>query len=118
MAMLMAQDGLARPDLDLDRTAMGWMGMGTPLGSMPGWVPEDRVQALREAEGVEADVLFLELMQDHHRGGVHMAEYEAANGSDPVLRELAARMARNQTIEVNEYQSVLDRIRGATPDPS
>jgi uncharacterized protein (DUF305 family) len=118
MAMLMAQDGLARPDLDLERTAMDWMGMGTPLAYMPGWVPEDRMQALRDAEGLEADLLFLELLQEHHRGGVHMAEYEAANGSDPALRELAGRMARNQTIEVNEYQNVLDRLRGTTSDPS
>jgi uncharacterized protein (DUF305 family) len=118
MAVLMAQDGLARPDLDLDRTAMSWMGMGTPLSYMPGWAQEDQIEALREAEGVEADILFLELMQAHHRGGVHMAEYAADNGSDPFLRDLAARMARNQTIEVNEYQVALDRLRERAADAS
>lgn len=58
----------------------------------------------------DADALFLELMAEHHRGGIHMADYAADNASDPGARALAARMARNQAIEVNEYARTAERL--------
>jgi uncharacterized protein (DUF305 family) len=118
MAMVMDQHGVVRPDLDLDRPVMGWMGMPTTLGSMPGWAQEDQLQALADATGNDADLLFLELMQAHHLGGVHMAETAAAAGSNPELRALAERMARNQRIEVNEYQIAIDRLTQAGTTPT
>lgn len=48
--------------------------------------------------------------QDHHRGGVHMAAYAAQNAADPFVRGLAARMARNQRIEVGELQAARGRV--------
>jgi uncharacterized protein (DUF305 family) len=110
MAMLMAQNGVARPDLSLERPTMGWMGMSSTLGTMPGWVAADDVEALRTASGTEADLLFLRLMQQHHAGGAHMSEYAAEQADSPELRALAARMARNQRIEIGEYQTVIDRL--------
>lgn len=110
MAMLMAQNGVARPDLDLERPTMGWMGMSGTLGTMPGWVGAADVEALRTATGADADRLFLTLMQQHHAGGAHMSEYAAEQAESPELRALAARMARNQRIEIAEYQQVLDRL--------
>ena len=117
MAMLMDQHDVVRPDLDLGRSAMGWMDMGSPLSDMPGWAQEDDIQALRDARGTEADILFLQLMQAHHRGGAHMADFAARAGSDPELGALAGRMARNQRIEVNEYQTVLDRLNQTANRP-
>ena len=52
-------------------------------------------------------------MGEHHLGGVHMAEYAAEHGSDPQIRELAARMARNQRIEAKEYEAQLQRLAAA-----
>ncbi len=117
MAMLMNQHDVVRPDLDLGRSAMGWMDMGSPLSDMSGWARDDDIQALRDARGAAADILFLQLMQAHHRGGAHMADFAAQAGSDPELGVLAGRMARNQRIEVNEYQTVLDRLNQTANRP-
>ena len=53
-------------------TAMAWMGMGMPVESMPGLATDDQMNALALAEGLESDVIFLELMAAHHRGGADM----------------------------------------------
>jgi uncharacterized protein (DUF305 family) len=41
---------------------------------MPGMASDADLQKLRDASGVEAEILFLELMTEHHKGGVEMAE--------------------------------------------
>ena len=71
---------------------------------------DQSLEQLEQASGRQADRLFLTLMREHHLGGVHMADEAAAHASDPDIRELAARMARNQRIEANEYQAVLARL--------
>ena len=100
-----------RPDV-----AMEWMGMSFPPGEMPGMADGDELAALRNADGDDADALFVALMIDHHRGGVAMAEAAATSSSDPWVRELAARMARNQAIEINEMEAARKRV-GLTADP-
>jgi len=118
MAMLMAQHGVARPEFDLDRPAMEWMDMTSTLGTMPGWASEAEIEQLRASSCTEADLLFLRLMQAHHRGGVHMADQAATDADAPELRELAERMARFQTTEIAEYQQVIDRITAAQANGS
>lgn len=101
-----------------DRPAMvmEWMGMATPADEMPGLASDAELAALREASGEQADALFIALMQDHHRGGVAMAEAAAERASDPWVRELAERMARNQAIEINEMEAARGRT-GLPEDP-
>jgi uncharacterized protein (DUF305 family) len=100
---------------DRSETAMAWMGEDVPVEQMPGLVAADEMSALLRAEGRAVDTLFVPLMQDHHRGGVHMADYAATEASDPAVRALAARMARNQRIEVGELDSARER---ASLDPA
>lgn len=95
---------------DLDRTAMAWMGMGSAVAAMPGMQSEEALARLDAATGLEASRLFLTMMGEHHLGGVHMADYAAQHGSDPQIRELAARMARNQRVEAKEYEAQLRRL--------
>lgn len=90
--------------------AMGWMGMGVPVEQMPGLLTDEQMDQLRDAEGADLDELFLDLMAEHHRGGLHMATYAAENASDADVRELAARIARNQAKEINEYRMLADRL--------
>jgi uncharacterized protein (DUF305 family) len=89
---------------------MAWMDMPVAVDRMPGYLTDDQVDELGRARGREADSLFLELMAEHHLGGLHMAEYAAANADDHDVRELAARMARNQAIEINEYAMLAERL--------
>lgn len=106
------QLGVANPEYTPERETMGWMGMPTPLKTMPGMATDEQIAQLDAARGIESDRLFLTLMQAHHLGGAHMADYEAAHGANPSVKEMAKGMARNQRIEVNEYQGVLDRLNG------
>ncbi|MFS8586795.1 MAG: DUF305 domain-containing protein [Acidimicrobiia bacterium] len=84
--------------------AMAWMGMPVPVEAMPGLLSDEQLAAVEEARGPELDALFLELMAEHHRGGLHMAEGAATLADDEDVRELAARMRRNQAGEINEYR--------------
>jgi uncharacterized protein (DUF305 family) len=89
-----------RPD-----EAMAWMGMEpVPVEEMPGYLSDEELESMTQAEGSEADELFLELMADHHRGGLHMAVEAAERASDDGVRNLAETMVRNQAHEIEEYR--------------
>ncbi|MFC8585213.1 DUF305 domain-containing protein [Streptomyces sp. NPDC057217] len=69
------------PKVESGVEPMSWMGMGGsgdtgPLDGalMPGMATKTQIEELRKASGREAEVLYLKLMTEHHRGGVHMAE--------------------------------------------
>jgi uncharacterized protein (DUF305 family) len=83
-------------------TAMDWMGMKLAPADMPGLASDDDIAALRDARGEEADELFSRLMMLHHAAGIDMADAAAADADDPFVRELAARMAEFQRIEIRE----------------
>ena len=102
--------GLARGDLD--RKAMAWMqGMSpTSVSNMPGMQTADAMQALRDADGAEAEQQFISMMIDHHRGGIHMAEDAARRAEDPKLRDLAGRIAKVQASEIAELQRLEEQL--------
>jgi uncharacterized protein (DUF305 family)/uncharacterized protein YcnI len=112
MASLMEQMRVGRPETtdEAPRTAMDWMGMPVPVDQMPGMASPAALDKLCTATGLDADKQFLTLMRAHHEGGVHMAEYAAANAANPSVTSLAGVMARNQRIEVNEYTAQLQRL--------
>lgn len=91
-------------------TAMAWMGAAVPRDRMPGMASESQLTALREANGRDADRLFLELLVEHHRGGVHMGLAAAAQGRDREVKALAARIARVQRTEIEELRATRHRL--------
>lgn len=91
-------------------TAMAWMGMPTPVAEMPGMASEVQMRELAKAEGRQVDSLFLTMMREHHRGGVEMASVAATTAKDASVRALAATIARNQRIEINELESARQRL--------
>ncbi|MDW3178679.1 MAG: DUF305 domain-containing protein [Acidimicrobiia bacterium] len=101
-----------RPDV-----AMEWMGMSFAPQEMPGMASKDELRALQDAVGEDNDALFLALMGDHHRGGVDMASSAAVAAGDSWVRDLAARMERNQAIEIDEMDAVRQRL-GLPADPT
>jgi uncharacterized protein (DUF305 family) len=107
METMLALGGERTPEPDPQRVSMAWMNMATPASQMPGMATEAQMDALAAASGPESDRLFLELMRNHHAGGVHMAEWQSEYGANPSVVALAERMARNQAIEVNEYTDLL-----------
>lgn len=104
--------GIAPAEYDPERTTMAWMGMGRPLKDMNGMATPAQLEQLEKAKGADADKLFLKLMQTHHEGGAHMADYEAQHGANPRIREMAERMAANQRTEAREYQGEINRLDG------
>jgi uncharacterized protein (DUF305 family) len=95
---------------EVPRDVMGWMNMTTPLAEMDGMASPEQIAELQAARGADADRLFLELMREHHQGGIHMAEWAAAFGSNERVKQLAGRIAEYQRIEVNEYDLLMQKL--------
>jgi uncharacterized protein (DUF305 family) len=97
---------------DPDRQAMTWMPSmsPTPVAEMPGMQSKERMDELRQADGPEAERLFLEMMIDHHRGGVHMAKDAARRAGDARVRDQAERMAEVQRREISEMRFIADKL--------
>lgn len=93
---------------DLDDTAMTWMGMAADSTSMPGMASEDELDALIAASGPEADELFVELMTEHHVGGIEMAEFAAERAANDEVRLMASSMASAQRGEIAELLALVD----------
>lgn len=93
---------------------MGWMGMAS--AQMPGMASEADLDRLRASTGPALDVVFLQLMLRHHRGGVSMLEAAAAHAQVPAVRSLAQSMLASQLAEAQTMTQML-AARGAAPLP-
>ncbi|WP_443066826.1 DUF305 domain-containing protein [Streptomyces sp. NBC_01255] len=104
------------PKLQSGVEPMTWMGMGTGGGAdgalMPGMATNAQMDALRKASGREAEVLYLKLMTEHHKGGVHMAQGCVQKCAPGVERDLAQGMVDAQQSEILLMADML-RKRGA-----
>lgn len=89
-------------------TAMVWMGMASGIDSMPGMASDDELDELGRLSGRAADELFVELMTEHHLGGIEMAEFAVANGANEEVELMAASMASAQRGEIAEMAGLLD----------
>ncbi|WP_234347754.1 DUF305 domain-containing protein [Streptomyces specialis] len=95
---------------------MAWMGEGHGgsggAAAMPGMATDEDLDALRAAEGRDAEVLYLELMTAHHRGGVEMAEAATGLAETGEITNLASGMVRAQDSEIQLMTGMLAE-RGA-----
>ena len=107
MERTLAEWGYSRADRS--DIAMAWMGMPSPVDRMPGMATEDQIDQLADTEGSATDAMFLDLMAKHHAGGLHMSEIAGREARFDHVRELADRMTRNQSIEINEYAMTAER---------
>ncbi|MGY6497819.1 MAG: DUF305 domain-containing protein [Microcella sp.] len=83
----------------------------TPGEPMPGLATPEQMQQLRAADGLEAEVLFLELMIAHHQGGVEMAAAVIERSEHPVVLDLAGGMVRVQQSELDYMTELLEARR-------
>nr|WSW69579.1 DUF305 domain-containing protein [Streptomyces sp. NBC_00995] len=83
---------------------------------MPGMATRTELDRLRRASGRQAEVLYLQLMTDHHRGGVDMARGCADLCSVKVEKRLARGMVEGQRSELEAMAGML-KERGAAPRP-
>ena len=80
-----------------------------------GLATESQMDALAAADAVEAERIYLQLMTDHHLGGVEMASVAAEAGTQPQVRRLAESMVAGQTSELKRLEELLD-ARGGPVD--
>ncbi len=107
------------PKVESGVEPMSWMGMGGsgdtgPLDGalMPGMATKTQIEELRKASGREAEILYLKLMTEHHRGGVHMAEGCVRKCAVGAERALAQGMVDAQKSEMLLMADML-KERGA-----
>ncbi|MFJ7148024.1 DUF305 domain-containing protein [Streptomyces sp. NPDC100445] len=96
---------------------MTWMGMGDmPAGRdgalMPGMATDTDLRKLGTLSGKRAEVFYLQLMTEHHKGGVHMAEGCVARCTVGVEKRLARGMVEAQQSEIQLMAGMLE-ARGA-----
>jgi uncharacterized protein (DUF305 family) len=94
---------------------MTWMGMPVE-GLMPGMATPEQMASLRNAEGTEADIIFLQLMIPHHQFGVEMARAAVDGARTTPVRLLSQGMVDAQALEVDYMQSLL-QAKGEAPMP-
>ncbi|MFD7939550.1 DUF305 domain-containing protein [Streptomyces sp. NPDC059755] len=101
------------------KAPMSWMGMGDMADGedgalMPGMATDTELKKLGTLNGKAAEVLFLQLMTAHHKGGVHMAEGCVDRCTVGVEKRLAQGMVEAQRSEIDLMTDLL-KARGAKP---
>lgn len=81
---------------------------------MSGMATNTQLEQLHEAEGRNAEVLFLRLMIEHHKGGVDMARGAVELSDNEQVERLAQGMVDSQESEIKLMNDML-RERGADP---
>ncbi len=106
---------MSRPTLDggdHDHGGEGESGHNhTPGEPMPGLATAEQMAKLETLEGLEAEVYFLELMIEHHIGGVEMAEAVLERSTNPVVTKLAKGMVTVQDKEIVFMNELLEARR-------
>ena len=87
----------------------GMPGMDDMPG-MQGMMSPADMQALQNAQGVEASKLFLTQMIKHHQGAITMAQNEIKNGQFPDAVALAKSIATSQQKEIDTMNQFLSSL--------
>lgn len=93
---------------------MGGMASGKDGALMPGMATNTELKKLGELSGKQAEIFYLQLMTDHHKGGVHMAEGCVEKCTVGVEKRLAQGMVDAQQSEIGLMADLL-KERGAAP---
>lgn len=105
------------------RPPMEWTDHGhggadmTSYDDMPGMASDEQLDQLSQARGLEAEILFLELMIDHHQGGVDMAEAVLPLTERAEVTYLADTIVAGQQAEIATMETMLEE-RKALYDPA
>ncbi|MEV4991885.1 DUF305 domain-containing protein [Streptomyces niveus] len=79
-------------------------------GGADGMMSDRDLAELTAAKGVDFDRKFAELMIKHHDGAIAMARDQRKNGESGKVKKLAADVIKAQTAEVEQLNTLLDRL--------
>ncbi|WP_327069721.1 DUF305 domain-containing protein [Kitasatospora sp. NBC_01302] len=100
---------------------MAWMKMAPYQahdGSlMPGMATNTQLAQLQQLSGTAAEIFYLQLMLNHHKGGIAMAQAYADVAQNAAEKRLADSMVASQSSEIQLMTTMLAE-RGAKPLPS
>jgi len=82
-----------------------------PGEPMPGLATPAQIDELRSLSGVEAEVLFLELMIAHHQGAIEMADAAIERSTNGVVVPFAESVAMSQESEIALMEDMLAERR-------
>ncbi|MDS2172828.1 DUF305 domain-containing protein [Nesterenkonia sp. CL21] len=77
-------------------------------GGHDGMLTEDQLLEFTDAEGAEAERLFLEGVILHHEGAVEMAEEHLEQGQNPEALELSEQVIEDQSEEIELMEGLLE----------
>ncbi|MDO8338364.1 MAG: DUF305 domain-containing protein [Microcella sp.] len=72
-----------------------------------GMMSDDDLEAIEEAEGDEAERLYLEGMVEHHEGAIDMAQDVLDDGESTEVAELAETIIETQQVEIDAMNDLL-----------
>lgn len=76
---------------------------------MPGMATNTQLDRLRETKGKDAEVLYLQLMTAHHKGGIPMAGGAVEKAGDAKAKRLAQSMVNGQQAEMDLMGEMLEQ---------
>ena len=90
----------------------GHSGMGDDESG--GMMSEADMAALEKASGEEFDRMFLEMMIEHHKGAIEMAETELEDGEFADAQAMARDIIDTQKAEIEEMEGLLEDSTAST----
>ncbi|GAA1171216.1 DUF305 domain-containing protein [Streptomyces hebeiensis] len=113
-----SESGSGHQGMDMDHGGSGHGEHTARDGSlMPGMATKTELAQLRAARGKQAEILYLQLMTDHHKGGVSMAQGCVQMCTVAPEKALAEGMVAAQQSEMDLMADLLE-ARGAKPRPT
>ncbi|MES2490649.1 MAG: DUF305 domain-containing protein [Pseudomonadota bacterium] len=95
------------PDPELTRYLLACKNSAT---GMVGLATNEEMNLLRKLDGRARDELFLKLMLVHHEGSLPMAKFAAAQSKLPAVRNLAVRIAMDQSEEIGLIKRMINAL--------
>lgn len=81
-------------------------------GLMPGMFTIEQMNDLRALEGDAFDQRFLQMMIEHHQGGIPMAQFALNNAESYLVKSMANSILREQSIEIG----VMSKMKNGLAD--
>lgn len=102
MKGLLAEAGVEPPD----------EGMSQGGTQMPGMASQADLDQLRGLDGQQFDLLFIDLMTEHHKGALSMAQEESQQGKNSEVTNLAQQIVKAQQTEIDQMATWKQRWSG------
>ncbi len=81
--------------------------MGDDSTDMPGMMTDEEMAELEAAQGEEFETMWLEMMIDHHKGAIEMAQDEQEHGIFTPAVKLARSIEVSQQAEIDHMKELL-----------